>query len=229
MDTTGSILRTEREKQKRSLEDIAKKLKINIEYLKAIENDNYQSLPAEVFTKAYLRLYADSLGLENNYILSLFESQREASIVKKPTPSKNKTIFAQLEKIFPTRFTYRPIIIITIAALIILSLVIFTKYKEKKFVEKFVNKIKETEIVEGRIPEKMSLKIKAVELTWVSVSTDNGKPEEWLLRAGETVTATASKKFVVKIGNAGGTKLIFNNKDLGELGPPGKVVDIVLP
>ncbi len=177
-----------------------------------------------------MRLYADSLGIEGGDILNLFQSQMESSIIKKPTRPEKKAVLPPLEKIFLMWLTYRPvIIIIVVSAFVILSFAIIMKYKEQKSIEKFANTVKGSEIVEESIKEKMSLTIKAVELTWVSVSTDNRKPEEWLLRAGGTVTVTAWKKFVVKIGNAGGSRLIFNNRDIGELGPPGKVVDIVLP
>jgi cytoskeleton protein RodZ len=63
MDTPGNVLRAERERQKKSLKEIAKRLKINIQYIKAIEEDDYSLLPAEVFTKAYLRIYAEALEL----------------------------------------------------------------------------------------------------------------------------------------------------------------------
>ena len=75
----------------------------------------------------------------------------------------------------------------------------------------------------------MTLKIVARELTWVSLSIDGGKPREWQLRPGQTITLNGQSGFSGKIGNAGGTRLYFNNKDMGELGPPGKIIDIVLP
>jgi hypothetical protein len=78
-------------------------------------------------------------------------------------------------------------------------------------------------------PGKLSLKITAIELTWISVSIDGSSRREWPMRAGESTTLTASEKFAITIGNAGGTRLIFNDENLGELGPRGKVADIVLP
>ena len=84
-------------------------------------------------------------------------------------------------------------------------------------------------VSESKEPDKLSLKVTAVELTWISVSIDGSIRKEWIMRAGEVRTLTASEKFAVTIGNAGGTKLMFNDEDLGELGPRGKVADIVLP
>ena len=88
---------------------------------------------------------------------------------------------------------------------------------------------KKKERVEKKISGKLVLKIIAEELTWASVSIDGGEYKESLLRAGESVTIMAEDKFNLKIGNAGGTKLVLNGKELGKLGPHGKVVNIELP
>jgi cytoskeletal protein RodZ len=218
MDTPGNVLRAERERQKKSLKEIAKRLKINIQYIKAIEEDDYSLLPAEVFTKAYLRIYAEALELESEYILSLYKGESEAFIAEEPVSSGKKSIF-----------TYRPVLIIAVLVFIVLSVILFTNHKEQKSVKGFVNKIQKPETVEEKKPGILTLKITAIELTWISVSMDDAKPKEWLLRSGGTVTVTAMEKFVIKIGNAGGTRLTLNDDDLGELGPHGKVVDIVLP
>jgi cytoskeletal protein RodZ len=218
MDTPGNVLKAEREKQKRSLEEIARKLKINIEYLKAIEEDNYQILPAEVFTKAYISLYAEALGLESDYVLNLYRELYETKTIKKTPPARDKPVIS-----------IRVAGVIVILALFILSVVVFMKYKKQEPVEEFVTEVEEIVPVEELKSQEHTLKIEATELTWVSVSINGAKPKEWLLRAGDAVTLKAKEKFVIKIGNAGGTRLIFNNKDIGDLGPHGKVVDIVLP
>jgi hypothetical protein len=75
----------------------------------------------------------------------------------------------------------------------------------------------------------MTLKIVAIELTWVSLSIDGASPREWHLRPGQMITLKGRTGFRGKIGNAGGTKLYLNNRDLGELGPSGAIVDITLP
>lgn len=72
--TPGGILKAERERQKKSLREIAQKLKLNSDYLKAIESENYSVLPAEIFTRSYIRMYADSLGLDSDSIVELYDS-----------------------------------------------------------------------------------------------------------------------------------------------------------
>jgi cytoskeletal protein RodZ len=83
--------------------------------------------------------------------------------------------------------------------------------------------------VKENISEKLVLKIIAEELTWASVRVDNGEYSESLLRKGESVTVMAENQFNLKIGNAGGTRLVLNDRELEELGPHGKVVNITLP
>ncbi len=60
----GSILRIIRERRGISLNLVAEKTKININYLENIEAEKYHQLPAEVFLKSYLSQYARFLGLD---------------------------------------------------------------------------------------------------------------------------------------------------------------------
>ncbi len=230
MNTPGSALRTEREKQKRSLEEIAKKLKIKVEYLKAIEEDNYQLLPGEVYTKAYMRLYAEALNLETDDLLSLYKDEDATAPPIETVHEEKKTVF-----------NYKPLFAAAIILFVVVLAVVIMKRNTQNTddevtneiieteVDKVADEIIETEVDEEKEIEMLSIEFIAVELTWVSVSIDEARPEEWLLRTGETKTLRAHKGFIIKVGNAGGTKLLLNGKDMGELGPHGKVVDIVLP
>jgi len=82
---------------------------------------------------------------------------------------------------------------------------------------------------EGTETEPMVLRIIATEGTWVKFQLDQDEPFEILLRAGESFRAEANEKFNLRIGNAGGVKLFFNEKPLGNPGKPGEVIDLTLP
>lgn len=260
MDTPGSLLKTERENQRKSLKEVAKKLKINPEYLHAIEDNNYELLPADVFTKAYIRLYAEEMGLDPAYVLDLFISIRKESDDKGIESSKKKLSLAPFKKLRLPRLPWKPVLIISAAAVLVLAALLFIKpdkekpdlqpvpkaeKKEQKIKDESAieepdlqpapqtkgneQKIKDENVVEEKKVEEIHLEIIADEITWVSVSIDGGSPDELLLRAGESKTVTATESFALKIGNAGGTRLVFEGKDMGTLGPHGKVVDIFLP
>jgi cytoskeleton protein RodZ len=72
--------------------------------------------------------------------------------------------------------------------------------------------------------------IKALDKSWVLVTTDDGRTRtEADLARGEVRTYRASNNFKIKLGNAGGVDVQFNGKPLGVLGPAGQVLEITLP
>lgn len=74
------------------------------------------------------------------------------------------------------------------------------------------------------------LLMRAVELTWVRVQLDGGAAVEELLQAGAVREWTASKRFVLTVGNAGGIELELNGQRLAPLGSRGAVVrELILP
>lgn len=233
LDTPGKLLKKAREDKGKLLEDFSRLLKIRYDYLKAIEDEDYQLIPGEVFIKGYIRIYANALGIDSDHILDLYKKQTTAvQLIDQPPPKKK------------TFFTYKFIVITASVALIVLLSTLFAihEYKEsdinplrKFFSKESLNASKKVKMAKkpltaSREEQPMfSLKIIATEDTWVSVSIDKGNPEQQLLRTGEIIRLTASKGFSIKIGNAGGTKLIFNGKDIGDIGTHGKVVRVILP
>jgi cytoskeletal protein RodZ len=266
MDTAGNVLKTEREKQGKSLEEIVQRLKLNIEYLRAIEKDNYSVIPAEIYTKAYLRFYAQALGLDSDHIIELYQKQMQVPPVQKPAPPKEKVTFL-----------YKPVLKIASIILFFVLIIILIKYRERQPVMENVRETKpprisettetakieetqeqikgpevagtekpevkeeaqgekepETKIPEQKTPalqerKEVSVLILAADTTWISVRIDGSGPKEWLLKQGEKIALSASERFVIKTGNAGSTKIIFNGEDLGKLGGQGKVLELTLP
>ncbi|MBI2370096.1 MAG: helix-turn-helix domain-containing protein [Deltaproteobacteria bacterium] len=76
---------------------------------------------------------------------------------------------------------------------------------------------------------KVSLQARAVDRTWIWIQLDDREPREVLLRPGETARWQAEQRLVAIIGNAGGVEIQADGRDLGKLGPPGKVVKLTLP
>ena len=63
-ETLGCYLKRHRLQQKLELEDIARKIRVQTTALQAIEEDNHAALPAEVFTRGFIKSYARHLGLD---------------------------------------------------------------------------------------------------------------------------------------------------------------------
>src|SRR5712692_3358920 len=64
MTSVGDILRRERESQGRQMAEIAEELCITQRYLKALEQDDLQSLPGSFFYKSFVKQYAAILGID---------------------------------------------------------------------------------------------------------------------------------------------------------------------
>ena len=64
MSGFGHKLKTERESRGVSLDEIAAATKIGKRYLEALEDDDFDSLPGDVFTRGYVRAYAEHIRID---------------------------------------------------------------------------------------------------------------------------------------------------------------------
>lgn len=69
----GAILRERRRRQGRDLAELAYDLHIRRRYLEAIEDSQYQALPAPVYAIGFVRSYAELLGLDGDEIVRRFK------------------------------------------------------------------------------------------------------------------------------------------------------------
>lgn len=69
--TVGELLKDERQKHALSLSELSKKTRIRVEYLEALENNEFEKLPAAIFVKAYIKIYASVFEFEYQPLLRL--------------------------------------------------------------------------------------------------------------------------------------------------------------
>ncbi len=65
MESIGENLREARHNKKVSLEDASRATRIKIDILEQLESDEFDRLAAPTYTKGFLRLYAEYLGLDS--------------------------------------------------------------------------------------------------------------------------------------------------------------------
>lgn len=70
-------LKQRREDRKIKIETIAKKLKINLKYLQALENGQLEKLPAGLYGKKILQEYSIFLNLDTDFLTKLWEMETE--------------------------------------------------------------------------------------------------------------------------------------------------------
>jgi len=75
--TVGQLLQKEREGKKVSLETVARRTRIKLAFLKAIEEDAFQLIPSETYVWGFIRSYAKLVQLNPEEILKLYRNQAE--------------------------------------------------------------------------------------------------------------------------------------------------------
>ena len=78
-------------------------------------------------------------------------------------------------------------------------------------------------------PEKLILKITAIEETWMKIIIDSQKPNEYYLKPGDHVELEATLGYNLFIGNAGGVRLLLNSESIEVPGKSGQVVNLKIP
>ena len=89
----GAHLKSERELRGVTIDEVASKTKIHARYLHALENNQFEKLPGEVFINGFIRSMAKVIGADENELLSAY-----SDIIKQPpnedkylsTPTKEK-------------------------------------------------------------------------------------------------------------------------------------------
>jgi cytoskeletal protein RodZ len=71
-ESIGETLREARHERRASLEDASRATKIKIETLEKLEADEFNALPAPAYTKGFLKLYAEYLGLDSASVVEAY-------------------------------------------------------------------------------------------------------------------------------------------------------------
>jgi cytoskeletal protein RodZ len=71
----GSSLRDARARQGLELDELERRTKIRAKYLRALEDERFEQLPAPTYVKGFLRTYADALGLDGRLYVDEYNSR----------------------------------------------------------------------------------------------------------------------------------------------------------
>src|SRR6201992_1203571 len=77
MEQIGARLREARMRAKIDINQVESDTKIRAKYLRAMENEEWDLLPGEIYAKTFLRTYADYLGLDSRELVDDYRRQYE--------------------------------------------------------------------------------------------------------------------------------------------------------
>jgi transcriptional regulator with XRE-family HTH domain len=107
----GATLREARQRRGLSLDDVQQSLHFRVRYLTALEEEHWDLLPGEAYTKGFLRTYADFLGLDGTLFIDEFNEriagEEEQSIVPEslaPRRRRSRVLIRTIVGVFAIAF-----------------------------------------------------------------------------------------------------------------------------
>jgi cytoskeletal protein RodZ len=105
----GDALRERREHKGVTMQQAAEDTRIREKFLQAIESGDYQSLPGTVYTKGFLRNYAQYLGLDAEEMLALYIGERGGA-----DPART---FSPMRPLVKRSFIFTPTVLVPVIVL----------------------------------------------------------------------------------------------------------------
>ena len=72
MESLGQHLKSQRELRQVDISEIAESTKVNINYLYAIENNEWEKLPCRAFARGFILSYARALGIDEDEVILMY-------------------------------------------------------------------------------------------------------------------------------------------------------------
>lgn len=246
MASIGQELKRERELRGISLKEIADVTKINVRFLRALEEDRLEMLPEQFFTRGIIRTYAKYLGLDEQSALNTYleglqtqETQETLNGDKKSKVRESPESLPKKKKI-SLLFAF---MVLVILALIIIIYFVFRNDEspppDTSKMESTIQNIEEKPITTPSITqeepeielEELNIEITVQQETWLEIFADQEMVDSGIKAPGERLQFKALQEFLIHIGNAGGITYTINSEEgikFGELGEVKRDIQITL-
>ena len=249
MATVGTILQEKRESLNLTLIDVADATNLSVNFLAAIEKNEFHVLPRGIFPKMFIKTYATHVGLNGEELVSLYYEQIAQSDQEVP---KAEPLLLAAPSVPESKgdFPLRKILAV-VALLALMGVVLyftspfglFEKSKSTQLPESLQGAVPSS--VPPQSPDRMPLQavpkpagpnlapnqtevvIEAGDQCWTSFQwMQDGKPEriEATLQAGDRFARVFDGEVKMVLGNAGGVKVLLNGQEARSIGQRGEVV-----
>lgn len=226
MGTLGAYLRNGREAKGVDIRDAAQQTRISINYLKALEEEDFQKLPGEVFVRGFLKNYVRFLNLDDAEALRLYAELKPSpastpdvqaggpAAEKKTGSPESKTSAKQEMPIEP--FIWGAVIFISLLVFLFTSLPLKEMKKGNHAGEVQANggQMELQDTVQPAKLDKMYLEVIALEDTWLLVRTDTSPQKKAVLKKGESLIWSADERFLLTYSRVSDVKLLLNGEEI---------------
>jgi len=237
----GEQLRTARQSQGHTFEDIAAATRINQKTLDEIERGILPKLPL-TYIRAFIKAYAEQVGLNPDELLQHEALRLPTSNVSQPATSLGKTVAEvriNINPVIPESTKPRQRNVLVVLSILLIGGLIVTLYlanrekssqpvQEISFNEMIAKEEKRDTTVGSDTSrahahsDSLVLEGFAKESTWVQIVVDGKLTNEYTLPPNYRMQWKAKENFLLSIGNAGGISFSLNNRKLGSFGTERK-------
>ena len=238
----GGRLRRARELKGWSLADAARRTKLSVNTLQAIERNDFETLPGGMFRKAYVRTLATEVGLNANELVAdycaQFEPRVETPVITEPdaalqelTPRPQRSLwtFATVAAPAVAWFMLQPGPVGATAPLGPVApepAVMMSPYASVAFNPDSDRAPVPAANTADATASPLQLEMTATEACWVAADTDGERVLYRLVEPGERVQLQAHNRIVLRLGNAGAMTLSINGGPGRSFGAVGQIVNL---
>jgi cytoskeleton protein RodZ len=247
--TVGTRLREAREKRGVSLRQIANSTRISVMSLEALERSDLSRLPGGIFTRAFIRAYAQEVGLDPDRTIQDFIAELAPEAA---TATAHPAAIEDGEKLDSDRKAVATALRLALVSLPIIGIVIYygthrtppaptraagPETESHAPVAELPVEIQRTSERVAPAPEAVtpaaaaapqtsgiSMAVAPTATCWVSLNADGERVFSGLMNPGDKRTVTAKEQIVLNVGDAGAFAYTLNGRPGRALGAPGEVI-----
>jgi cytoskeletal protein RodZ len=233
----GGRLRAAREARNLDLRDIASTTKISIGALEALEQNDFDPLPGGIFTRAFVRAYANEVGLDPEQTTRDFMAQAPVEPTQDVAAQHEQEQMPSTRQVVETLIKFLvvgvPLAVVLVVGLRSMSTVSPGPEDTGALVDAVpapppfppaAPVESESAAAASAIPEPLAILLRPRGESWVSLTVDGELVVSRIMQAGEEESYEAEDEITLNIGNAGQFDFAINQEDGRSLGGQGEVV-----
>lgn len=233
MGTLGQYLREAREAMGIDLREAAQQTRISVNYLKALEEEDFSKLPGEVFVRGFLKNYGRFLRLEESEVIKRYADLKPQTLTPPAPPAEGEkaTVISEQGKAKKAKEAPIEPFVWGAAIFILLVVFLFTSLPANKHtgsssvtVSAPTGTLQSVEQFQARRPDKLYLEVIALEDTWLLVRTDTSPQKKAVLKKGENLIWSADGMFLLSYSDVSAVRLLLNGVELAVTGKKGTVI-----
>jgi cytoskeletal protein RodZ len=189
--------------------------------LEALERSDLSRLPGGIFTRAFIRAYAQEVGLDPDRTIQDFIAELPPEAA---TATAHPAGVEDGEKLESDRRAVATALRLALVSLPIIGLVIYYGTHKAPGVPGQFAAPAAAPYTAPVQTSGLSMEIAPRATCWVSVNTDGEQVFSGVMNAGEKRVVTAKEQIALNVGDAGAFVYTINGRSGKSLGAPGEVV-----